>query len=83
MAYRRSTRTTRATRAAPRARRAVSRYRAAPRKAASRSRAAPKRRAAASPRTIRIVIEAPQNLSAASRPDQLVQKVEAPKKAKF
>jgi hypothetical protein len=83
MAYRRTTRTTRRASGARRPVRARGSYRAAPRKAAYRSRPVAKRRSPASPRTIRIVIEAPRDLSGVSRPDQLVQKTEAPKKAKF
>jgi hypothetical protein len=82
MAYRRAQRTTRRT---SRARSSYSprrSYRAAPKKTARRARPAAKRRASAPQRTIRIVIEQPQTTTV-SRPDQLVQKIEQPKKAKF
>jgi hypothetical protein len=58
-------------------------YRSPARKTTRRARPAAKRRASpAKARTIRIVIEQP-SVSAVSRPEMLVPKTEAPKKAKF
>jgi hypothetical protein len=84
MAYSRRKRTSRRAspyRGAVRGRRTYAKTtkRAAPRR---RAPAKAKGRRASSPRTIRIVIEQP-NTSAVSRPEQLVPKIEAPKKAKF
>jgi hypothetical protein len=86
MAFRRAKRTTRRVGKSSRSSGARGRYgqnkKAPARKygTATRQRRAPAKRQA--PRTIRIVLEQPQ-VSAVSRPDQLVPKVEAPKKAKF
>jgi hypothetical protein len=82
MAYRRAARASRRGRSTARSYGSKRNYRAAPRKAASRSRKPAAKRRAAPQRTIRIVIEQPQ-VSAVSRPDMLVPKVEGPKKAKF